>query len=270
MLRPYCGWMLLTAWLLSGCTALHTSVKKSELDIQMRMNQTIYLDPVEPEQRTVFLDIRQTAAEYQQPLMRDVAALLSQRGYLLVNEPSRAQYWLQVNIRTVLNLPPQQVLREQYGMNEQEISDFMHPGRAPAPPRQRSGAALPLGVYADAHYGGNIDGRDLVKALAVVAVIVGAEYVGNQVVKDKYYTLVADIQIAERINPDSPSLVQTQSEQQLWQGDSGQLELLWEQQTDRRKYQVKLLGFANKANLTWEEAEPALHQGLLRSLSGIF
>jgi len=81
---------------------------------------------------------------------------------------------------------------------------------------------------------------------------------------------LADIQVAERLDPSVPALVLEQSEHRLVQGDSGELEQMWENMTDRRKYQVKLLGFANKANLTWQEAEPSLHQGLLRSLSGIF
>ncbi|MDP5036831.1 complement resistance protein TraT [Alishewanella sp. SMS8] len=269
----YKGAILSGLLLLSGCGALHTSVSKGKLDVQMRMSETIYLDPVEAELRTVFLDIRQTAAEYQRPLMRDVASLLTARGYQLVNTPSAAQYWLQVNIRTVLNQPPQQVLREQYGMSEQQIAEFMRPGSSvvanntPATRRRASGPGV---VYADAGFSTDLDTKDVVRALAVVAVIVGAEYVGNQLVKDKYFTLLADIQIAERIAPDSDELVLDQSEQRLWQGDSGQLELLWEQHTDRRKYQVKLLGFANKANLTWEEAEPSLHNGILRSLAGIF
>ncbi len=263
--------LLPAMWLLTGCTAMHTSISKGKLDVQMRMSQTIYLDPVEPEQRTVFLDIRQTAAEYQQPLMRDVAALLTERGYQLVNSPAAAQYWLQVNIRTVLNQPPQQVLREQYAMTEQEIAAFMHPGMAPPEPKApRQRGVTPAVIYADTQLGTDISGRDVVRVLAAVAVIAGAEYVGNQMVKDKYYTLLADIQVAERLDPSVPALVLEQSEHRLVQGDSGELEQMWENMTDRRKYQVKLLGFANKANLTWQEAEPSLHQGLLRSLSGIF
>lgn len=268
-------WLLLFIALplaLSGCTAMHTSISKGKLDVQMRMSQTIYLDPVDPAFRTVFLDIRQTASEYQQPLMRDVAELLTARGYQLVNSPQLAQYWLQVNIRAVLNQPPQQVLREQDNMDEQQIAELMHPGMAPQPPRQvvsQRGSA-PAVVYTDSSIGSDVSGRDIMKVLAVVAVIAGAEYVGNQIVKDKYYTLLADLQVAERISPASENLVQEISEHILMQGDSGQLEQLWQNTTEMRKYQVRLVGFANKANLTWQEAEQPLHLGLLRSLAGIF
>jgi hypothetical protein len=93
---------------------------------------------------------------------------------------------------------------------------------------------------------------------------------GNQLVQDKYFTMLTDIQLAERIAPDSIGRVQEVSRQNLEQGDSGNTELLWELSTDRRKYQIKVVSFANKANLSWDDAEQPLHDGLLRSLAGIF
>ena len=85
-------WLCLLVLLpLTGCMALHTSVAKGKLDVQTRMSETIYLDPVEPEFRTIFLDIRQTAAEYQLPLADDVRDMLLSRGYQLVDSPQQAQ-----------------------------------------------------------------------------------------------------------------------------------------------------------------------------------
>ncbi|KKO45502.1 conjugal transfer protein TraT [Arsukibacterium ikkense] len=260
---------------LSGCMALHTSVAKGKLDVQTRMSETIYLDPVEPELRTIFIDIRQTAAEYQLPLADDVRALLLSRGYQLVDSPQQAQYWLQVNVRTVLKERPEVVLASgEYNMSPEQIHQLLYPGIAlpePEPERMASQRrASNVAVYADATYGTNIDGKDIARALVVLAAWAGAEYVGNQLVQDKYYTMLTDIQLAERIAPDSIGMVQESSRQQLKQGDSGNIELLWELATDRRKYQVKVVSFANKANLSWSDAEQPLHQGLLRSLAGIF
>src|SRR5690606_40095903 len=96
------AFLLLVVWLLSACTAMHTSVAKRNLDVQTRMSQTVYLDPVEPEQRTIFVDIRNTTAEYQLPLAEDVRQFMQSRGYKLTDSPLGAQYWLQVNVRTVL------------------------------------------------------------------------------------------------------------------------------------------------------------------------
>ena len=261
--------------LLSGCTAIHTSVAKRELDVQTRMSQTVYLDPVEPEQRTIFLDIRNTTAEYQLPLAQDVRDFMLKRGYQLVESPLSAQYWLQVNVRTVLKERPDVVLEQEYGMTEQEAHQLLHPGMAPPPepetPEQRAERYnRNAAVFVDTSIGTDLDGKDIARALVVLAVFAGAEYVGNQLVQDKYYTMLTDIQIAERIAPDSPEKVQEYSEHQLLQGDSGAMQLLWQRDTDMRKYQLKVVSFANKANLDWQDAEQPLHQGLLRSLAGIF
>lgn len=255
--------------------ALHTSVAKGKLDVQTRMSETVYLDPVEPELRTIFIDIRQTAAEYRLPLAADIRSLLLSRGYQLVDSPQLAQYWLQVNVRTVLKERPEVVLASgEYNMSPEQIHQLLYPGIAlpepESPTAVRQRRASNVAVYADASYGTDIDGKDIARALVVLAAWAGAEYVGNQLVQDKYFTMLTDIQLAERIAPDSIGLVQETSTQQLKQGDSGNIELLWELATDRRKYQVKVVSFANKANLSWDDAEQPLHQGLLRSLAGIF
>lgn len=269
------AFLLLVVWLLSACTAVHTSVAKRNLNVQTRMSQTVYLDPVEPEQRTIFLDIRQTAAEYQLPLGDDVRNFMLTRGYQLVDSPINAQYWLQVNVRTVLKERPDKVLADEYGMTADEVQQLLHPGMAPPPPpetpQQRNDRySRNAAVFVDTSVGTNIDGKDVARALVVLAAFAGAEYIGNQLVQDKYYTMLTDIQIAERIAPDSEQKVQEYSEHQLRQGDSGAFEQLWQRDTDMRKYQVKVVSFANKANLSWQDAEQPLHQGLLRSLAGIF
>lgn len=253
--------------------ALHTSVAKGKLDVQTRMSETVYLDPVEPELRTIFIDVRQTAAEYRLPLADDVRDLLLSRGYQLVDSPQQAQYWLQVNVRTVLKERPEVVLASgEYDMSPEQIHQLLYPGMPLPEPEEAvvQRRVSNVAVYTDASYGTDIDGKDIARALVVLAAWAGAEYVGNQLVQDKYYTMLTDIQLAERIAPDSIGLVQESSIQQLKQGDSGNTELLWELATDRRKYQLKVVSFANKANLSWEDAEQPLHQGLLRSLAGIF
>ncbi|CAM3738149.1 complement resistance protein TraT [Rheinheimera salexigens] len=264
-------WLLCSLLLLTSCSALHTSVAKRQLDVQTRMSETVYLDPVEPEQRSIFLDIRNTTAEYQLPLADDLRNFLFDRGYNLVDSPLQAQYWLQVNVRTVLKEKPAKVLAQEYGMTEAETHALLHPDRAPIVKNDyRSNYPAQGAVFVNAGVATHVDGQDIVKGLVVLAAFAGAEYVGNQLVKDKYYTMLTDIQIAERIRPDSIALVEETSQHQLNQGDSGSFEQLWQRDTDMRKYQIKVVSFANKANLQWQEAELPLHQGLLRSLAGIF
>ena len=50
--------MLAAFGLVSGCGAVHTSIKKSDLDVQTRMSDTVFLEPVAPEKRLVFVSVR--------------------------------------------------------------------------------------------------------------------------------------------------------------------------------------------------------------------
>ena len=46
---------------LSGCAATSTAVAKRNLDVQTKMSDTIFLDPVTPDERTVYVDVRNTS-----------------------------------------------------------------------------------------------------------------------------------------------------------------------------------------------------------------
>ena len=73
--------LLITTLGLSGCGAIHTSVAKRNLDVQTKMSSSIFLDPVEPEQRTIFVDIRNTSDKPEFDLKPQVIESLRARGY---------------------------------------------------------------------------------------------------------------------------------------------------------------------------------------------
>ena len=52
--------------ILSGCAAVHTSIAKKDLDVQTKMSDTIFLDPVEPDRRIVYLNVRNTSDKSKQ------------------------------------------------------------------------------------------------------------------------------------------------------------------------------------------------------------
>ena len=45
----------------SGCTAMSTAIKKRNLDVQTKMSKTIFLEPVSPLKRVIYIDIRNTS-----------------------------------------------------------------------------------------------------------------------------------------------------------------------------------------------------------------
>ncbi|MFT7194557.1 MAG: hypothetical protein ACI8U1_002201, partial [Rheinheimera aquimaris] len=93
--------LLISTLSLSGCGALHTAVAKRNLDVQTKMSSSIFLDPVEPEQRTIFVDIRNTSDKPEFDLKPQVVQSLQARGYQVIDSPKRAHYWLQANVLQV-------------------------------------------------------------------------------------------------------------------------------------------------------------------------
>lgn len=228
---------------LSGCGALHTAVAKRNLDVQTKMSSTIFLDPVEPEQRTIFVDIRNTSDKPEFDLKPQVIQSLQARGYQVIDSPKRAHYWLQANVLQV-------------GRSNARDTH----GALAAGPGIAGGAVTGYAIHRAT--GGSSGGAAWGAAVggAVAGTVVDA------MVEDVYYSVITDIQIMERFS----GSVRESSEHQLIQGDSGSTTSSYQQTTDMRKYQSRVVSFANQANLKWPEAEPDLTQGMVRALAGLF
>ena len=105
---------------------------------------------------------------------------------------------------------------------------------------------------------------------AATAALVGgvAEVVAGSLVKDVYYSIVTDVQIKERLA--NGKQAQVNSKHNMSQGTSGSESVSYNDQTDMRTYQTRIISSANKMNLEFDEASPVLRTGLVRSLSGMF
>ncbi|WP_445765984.1 complement resistance protein TraT [Rheinheimera sp.] len=237
------GAVIISSLSLAGCGAVHTAVAKRNLDVQTKMSSSIFLDPVEPQQRTVFVDIRNTSDKPEFDLKPQVIQSLQARGYQVIDSPSRANYWLQANVLQV-------------GRSNARATN----GALAAGPGIAGGAVTGYALHRAT--GGSSGG-------AAIGAAVGGAVVGTVVdamVEDVYYSVITDIQIMERFD----GTVREQSEHQLIQGDSGSTTSSYQRNTDMRKYQTRVVSFANQANLKWPEAEPELTQGMVRALAGLF
>uniref|UniRef100_UPI004047E71E complement resistance protein TraT n=1 Tax=Rheinheimera sp. TaxID=1869214 RepID=UPI004047E71E len=237
------GAVIISSLSLAGCGAVHTAVAKRNLDVQTKMSSSIFLDPVEPQQRTVFVDIRNTSDKPELDLKPQVIQSLQARGYQVIDSPSRANYWLQANVLQV-------------GRSNARATN----GALAAGPGIAGGAVTGYALHRAT--GGSSGG-------AAIGAAVGGAVVGTVVdamVEDVYYSVITDIQIMERFD----GTVREQSEHQLVQGDSGSTTSSYQRNTDMRKYQTRVVSFANQANLKWPEAEPQLTQGMVRALAGLF
>ncbi len=236
--------LLSTILALSSCTAMTTAISKRNLDVQTKMSNTIFLDPIADNQRTIFLQIRNTSDKPEFNITANIKEKLIARGYVVLNNPDKAHYVLQANIL--------QVGKSNKANAEQSL----------------------IGGYGDALAGGFagafLGGRNGSTSGGVVGGLIGAgvSFVANSMVEDVYYSVTTDLQISEKTKKGTK--VTNQSNQSLAQGNSGSTKSTYQETSDSRKYQTRVLSFANKVNLKWETATPELVKGLSASIAGIF
>lgn len=233
--------VLLLMLLLSGCSAAHTLVAKRNLDVQTQMSDTIFLEPVSPELRTIYIQFRNTSDQPDMLLTPSIHEVLTERGYQVVADPAAAHYMVQANLL-------------QIGRVDQREADRLR--------HSRYGEPALLGGMA----GAALRGPGGYREGAVLGATAGL--VTDALVKDVLYTMVTDIQISER--PLTAHTVTQQQQQQLAQGHSGQVSWHSSQEIPWQRYQTRIVSTANKANLKFAEAQPALQEGLLHAITGMF
>lgn len=227
-------------FLISGCGAMSTAVKKRNLDVKTQMSQTIWLEP--SSEKTVYLQIRNTSDKDMSGLQTQITNELTAKGYRVSNSPDTAYYWIQAN-----------VLKAEK-MDLRQSQSFLGSGYEGA----ITGAALGAGITA---YNSTSAGATLGVGLASGLLGMAAD----AMVEDVNYTMVTDLQISER----SKVAVTTDNAAALKQGSSGVKLQTSSEQGNRAKYQTRVVSNANKVNLKFEEAKPVLETQLAKSIAGI-
>ena len=92
--------------------------------------------------------------------------------------------------------------------------------------------------------------------------------VGDALVQDVAYTVVADVQVAQRTV--GGQIVTRSSSALLPQGSAGSDSETSTTTSGWRRYRTQVTSTARRANLNWPDAAPALADGLSRSIAGIF
>lgn len=221
---------------LSGCSAIHTSVAKKDLDVQTKMSQSIFLDPVAPNKRIVYVKVRNTSDKPNLNINHQVIQAVESLGYKVTDNPDEAAFWLQANIL--------QAGKADKRADKSGLSGAVTGGAI--------GSTLGKG-----------DGKTgFVIAGALLSTMIDAG------VKDVYYTLITDIRVSERA-PKGVEVTETQ-QSTLTQGTTGETRLSSIEDINWKRYQTRIVSVANKVNLTFDEAEQPLINGLVQSISNIF
>ena len=232
--------LILCSLMVSGCAATSTMVKKRNFDVQTKMSETIFIEPVSPSKRIIYIDFRNTSDKElmcEEQIRNNILA----SGYRITNDPEEANFILQANILQAGKL---YTLLADYALRSGFGGGAM-PGGAMA--GMARGGAMPSGAMAAAGLPGTAKG----------------------VVDDVIITMITDLQIIERplngetITPSQATDTTQGTATSLKQNISGE-NITW------KTYRTRIVSTANKANLKFVEAQPALVEDLIRSIRGVF
>lgn len=231
--------------LLAGCGAATTAIGKRDLEVQTKTTNTIFLDPVGPDRRTVFVQVRNTSDKPDLDVERAVREQIAAHGYRIVEDPDQAHYLLQANVL-------------QAGRSSRTAAEQTFGGGF--------GSAIFGGAVGAA--AGRALSRDTGTIIAGGLLGAAASAAADSMVKDVTYTVTADVQVSERARE---GVTVTESlKQNLDQGSAGNRVVSSTETHGWKRYQTRIQAIANQANLEFEDAAPDLIAGLTRSISGIF
>lgn len=230
---------------LSGCAATTTAISKRTLDVQTKMTDSVFLEPVTAADRTVLVEVRNTSDRADLDVAPAVRAALAARGYRLVDDPADAQFVLQANVLQV-------------GRTTRAAADGAF--------AKGFGSAL-IGGAAGAGIGrAASDQTEVMIAGAIAGVATSA--VADAFVQDVTYSIITDVQVSERAG--EGVTVTERMRQDLSQGSGGQRILSTTEVHDWKRFQTRIMSSANQVNLDFEDAAPQLVAGLTRAIAGIF
>lgn len=233
---------LLTGVCLGGCAATQVALSKKDLDVQTRMSDTIFLDPVSPDKRTLYIQVRNTSDKPNFDIEGPIRQAIEAKGYRVTNNPEQAHYHLLANVLSVEKASPsaaESALNAGYG------GAF-------------AVGAISGGLITESFKGAGIGGL-AAGAAAVVA---------NSLVKDVSFMVISDVQISEKAK--EGVLIRQDTKLDAKQGSSGSSRQTMSEVSDRKTYRTRVVSTANKVNLKYETASPLLTSGLSRSLAGLF
>lgn len=228
---------------LVGCAATQTVMEHGSLSAKTSLSKTIFLDPVSDNQKTIFIAVKNTSDE-NLDVVNPLKSSLSAHGYRVVNSPDKAHYMLQANILKI-------------GKMSTTASQAALGGGY--------GSALAGGI-AGAGVGALHGGTNAILTGGLVGGVAGLA--ADALVKDVNYSMITDVQISERVGKGVK--VDESFDASLNNGTASSSRQHINRQTEFQRYRTRIVSNVDKVNLSYKTAKPALEQGLVKVLTGIF
>ena len=103
---------------LVGCNTASKMIKHGNLEVETKMSETVFLDPIDDNKKTVLLQIRNTSDKSGLEIESKIRSAIESKGYRIVNSTQSANIMIQANVLQVGKSTlenPFQVLTGGYG-----------------------------------------------------------------------------------------------------------------------------------------------------------
>jgi hypothetical protein len=227
---------------LSSCTTMATYAGHKDLSIESKMSSSVFLDPAPKAKKIMFVEVRNTTTEDTTGLADNIKKQLTNNGWTITDDSGQAFYMLQVN-----------VLQAGLAKNHDAADSYINQGFTSIAGGAAIGTAV--GFLANDGMAGGVVGLS----------VAGADYIGSQLLKDKTYSIVTDIQVGEKTD----AKISEQTNASLANGSSSTSQSFADT-TDWKKTRVRVGTIADQINLKIETAMPQVQEGLAKEIAGIF
>lgn len=225
---------------ISGCGAATTAIEKRNLEVQTKMSDSVFLEPVSPDKQIVYVRVRNTT-DKDIEVEQQIKDAFTARGFKVVNNPDEAYFMIQANVLQIGKID---------GTDKDSAL------------KSGFGGGL-LGAGASMATGGS--GNNIGIGAAIGAVV---GLVADTMVKDIYYSMVTDVEIRQR-----PALDERISQNEQNYSEQGTTSSISQNvntsNVQWKIYRTRVMSTANQINLEFPEAQAELTRGLTKSLSGL-
>lgn len=232
--------------LLTSCAATNTALTKKDLDVQTKTSTAIFIEPVAPAKRTIYVDVKSGVQEFDRAVFKKILTekfAVNDNKYRIIDDPEQAQFILSAFVLNLEKASP--------GASAQALNRGYEGG----------------GMLAGAAIGGAARG-DWQGAVAGGVVGAGVDIISGALVKDVTYMLVCDVQIKERTK--DGTVVKRTTDISTKVSDDGFTSQQVDEASNMKEYRTRIVTTANKANLKLEEAAAPIYSKTAAAMSGFF
>ena len=229
--------------LLASCAATQTALEHRTLEVSTKQSETIFLDPVSDNQKTVYLQTKNTS-DVDINFKSQLTQALKAKGYQVMNNPNKAHYLVQAN---VLKAGKMSIAASKTALGGGYGSAL-------------AGGAMGLAAGSFTNTKSGMIGGGLAGGVIGLA--------ADSLVKDVNYTMITDIQISERAGKGGS--IHEEFNASMKNGSSSFTHQTYNKKSDYQRFRTRIVSNADQVNLKFETAKPKLEAGLVKAIAGIF